>query len=82
MNATMQQLLDRDLVARPSQPESGRALPAVLTPTGSSTLGAAQILVDRVEQRMISGLTEQDRATLAIALSSCVNALEGSEVSA
>src|ERR1700709_2633591 len=31
MNAMLQQLIDRDLVTRPSRPESGRSLPTVLT---------------------------------------------------
>src|ERR1700709_1504609 len=44
MNAMLQQLIDRDLVARPSTVESGRALPTMLTAAGAEALDAAQQL--------------------------------------
>jgi DNA-binding MarR family transcriptional regulator len=77
MNALLQQLIDRDLVARPSRVESGRALPAMLTAVGADTLDAAQNLVDEVEQRMLSGLSATASATLARGLAACVSSLEG-----
>ena len=75
MNATLQQLLDRGLVTRPSQAESGRALPTQLTADGDTALDEAQRLVDAVEQRMLAGLAANDRDALARGLASCVSAL-------
>jgi DNA-binding MarR family transcriptional regulator len=77
MNALLQTLLDRGLVERPARPASGRALPAVLTPAGAEALRRAQALVDDVERRMLSGLTEGETSALAHALGSCAAALEG-----
>jgi len=76
MNAMLQQLIDRGLVARPSRPEAGRALPSLLTDAGAEVLDAAQGLVDSVEQRMLGGLPERDRAALAHGLAECIAALE------
>jgi DNA-binding MarR family transcriptional regulator len=76
MNAMLQQLIDRGLVARPSQAESGRALPTTLTAAGVDALAAAQKLVDGVEQRMLAGLTAAQTAALANGLAACVNSLE------
>lgn len=75
MNVMLQQLIDRNLVARPTQADSGRALPAVLTSTGASVLDAAQVLVDGVEQRMLAGLGAAESAALARGLEACVSAL-------
>ncbi|HEY4269222.1 MAG TPA: MarR family transcriptional regulator [Galbitalea sp.] len=77
MNVMLQQLIDRDLVARPTQADSGRALPTLLTAAGASALDAAQVLVDGVEQRMLSGLPPGDTTALARGLSACVSALGG-----
>jgi len=76
MNAMLQQLIDRGLVARPSRAETGRALPALLTPAGSDALDAAQTLVDGVQQRMLGGLSADERDTLGRGLAACVSALE------
>ena len=76
MNAMLQQLIDRGLVARPSQVETGRALPTTLTEAGTDALDAAQELVDGVEQRMLAGLTAAETAALAGGLTSCVKSLE------
>jgi DNA-binding MarR family transcriptional regulator len=76
MNAMLQQLIDRGLVARPSQAETGRALPTTLTDAGTDALDAAQELVDGVEQRMLAGLTAAETAALAGGLTSCVKSLE------
>jgi DNA-binding MarR family transcriptional regulator len=75
MNAMLQQLIDRDLVARPSHAESGRALPTRLTDAGANALDAAQTLVDGVEQRMLARLTATDTAALARGLAACVISL-------
>jgi DNA-binding MarR family transcriptional regulator len=75
MNVMLQQLIDRDLVTRPGQPERARALPTALTRSGVHALAAAQLLVDGVEQRMLSGLDAAESATLASGLAACVAAL-------
>jgi DNA-binding MarR family transcriptional regulator len=77
MNALLQTLLDRGLVERPLRPASGRALPAVLTSRGAELLGRAQAVVDDVERRMLSGLTERETSALGHALGACAAALEG-----
>jgi len=76
MNAMLQLLIDRGLVARPSRAESGRALPTVLTAAGAESLDAAQDLVDDVEKRMLAGLSTTDSAALARGLAACVASLE------
>jgi DNA-binding MarR family transcriptional regulator len=76
MNAMLQQLIDRGLVARPSRAESGRALPTLLTAAGADALNAAQKLVDGVEQRMLAGLSATESAALASGLAACVTSLE------
>jgi DNA-binding MarR family transcriptional regulator len=70
-------LIDRDLVARPTRAESGRALPTMLTVTGADSLDAAQKLVDGVEHRMLAGLSATEKAALARGLAACVSSLEG-----
>jgi DNA-binding MarR family transcriptional regulator len=77
MNAMLQQLIDRDLVARPSQAESGRALPTMLTAVGADVLDAAQRLADGVERRMLSALSATESAALARGLAACVKSLDG-----
>lgn len=77
MNAMLQQLIDRGLVARPAQAESGRALPTTLTAAGDDVLDAAQKLVDGVERRMLAGLTATEADALAKGLATCVESLEG-----
>jgi DNA-binding MarR family transcriptional regulator len=76
MNAMLQQLIDRGLVARPSRAETGRALPSLLTDAGAEVLDQAQSLVDGVEQRMLAGLASDDRAALSRGLAACIAALE------
>lgn len=75
MSAMLQQLLDRELVTRPDQPDSGRALPTVLTAAGDEALDAAQVLVDGVEQRMLARLSPTERVALAHGLAACVSSL-------
>ena len=75
MNVMLQQLIDRDLAARPPHAESGRALPSELTPEGTDVLDAAQLLVNEVEQRMLSGMDDAGRVALGQALGACVVAL-------
>jgi DNA-binding MarR family transcriptional regulator len=76
MNSMLQQLLDRGLVTRADHADSGRALPTALTAAGASALDAAQLVVNGVENRMLSALSTDDRAVLARGLAACVVALE------
>ena len=76
MNAMLQQLIDRGLVARPTQAESGRALPALLTDAGAEALDAAQSLVDTVQERMLRGLSTTETAELERTLAACIRSLE------
>ncbi|BDV31574.1 MarR family winged helix-turn-helix transcriptional regulator [Microbacterium terricola] len=76
MNAMLQQLSERDLVARPEHPDSGRALPTVLTAAGDDLLTHVQQTVDDVEERMIAGLSAAERVALGRALAACASALE------
>jgi DNA-binding MarR family transcriptional regulator len=76
MNAMLQQLIDRDLVTRPTRAETGRALPTLLTPAGDELLTSAQALVDGVEQRMLAGLSEAESDALGRGLAACVDSLD------
>jgi len=76
MNAMLQQLIDRGIVSRPANADSGRALPASLTPAGADILAEAELLVDGVEQRMLSGLSATDSVALSSGLAACIAALE------
>ena len=75
MNVMLQQLIDRDLVSRPTQADSGRALPSALTAAGEEALDTAHALVNGVEQRMLSGLTNSESAALGRALGACIESL-------
>lgn len=77
MGVLLQQLLERNLVERPAEAHSGRALPTALTAAGSRTLDAAQDAVDQVEQRMLAPLTERDRRVLRQGLEKCIEGLGG-----
>jgi len=77
MNAMLQQLIDRGLVARPSRAATGRALPTTLTAAGLESLAAAEEGVDGVEKRMLGNLTAAEADALARGLHACVNALGG-----
>ena len=75
MNAMLQLLIDRGLVARPAIADSGRSLPAELTAAGGTALEAAQTLVDEVERRMLAGLTDRETAALSTGLTASIAAL-------
>jgi hypothetical protein len=47
----------------------------MLTDDGRAALDTAQVLVDGVERRMLSDLTQRDRDALALGLAACVTAL-------
>lgn len=76
MGTMLQQLLDRGLVTRPERAERGRALPTALTADGAALVAEAEVVVGRVEERMLAGVSAGDRAALARALAACVAALQ------
>ncbi|WP_406307949.1 MarR family winged helix-turn-helix transcriptional regulator [Streptomyces griseoaurantiacus] len=73
---TLLQALERDgFVTRPAAPPVGKALPARLTPRGRQSLEAASAAVRSVEERMLSGLTGEDRSEAFRILRSMTRAL-------
>lgn len=68
--------LERDgLVTRPDTAPVGKALPTRLTPAGSEQLEEASAAVRSVEQRMLGGMTDADRATALRLLRAMVKSL-------
>src|SRR5882757_270885 len=76
MNSLLQALLERGLVERQCRATSGRALPTKLTVAGAELLRKAEVLVDRIEMRMLSDLSKDAQSQLARALSRVVSSLE------
>ncbi len=76
---TMNQILARleasGLVERRRHPEHGRVLQTFLTRKGEGLLEECARMVDAVEKRMVSGLTEDDRRALLRSLRACAEAL-------
>ncbi|WP_382308124.1 MarR family winged helix-turn-helix transcriptional regulator [Herbiconiux sp. UC225_62] len=77
MNVLLQSLERDGLVTRPDQPPSGRALPVELTAKGRRQLASASAAVKGVEDRMISGLSPEERARFGDLLTRSVTALRG-----
>ncbi|MFD1714184.1 MarR family winged helix-turn-helix transcriptional regulator [Amnibacterium flavum] len=75
MNEVLRGLQERGLVARADTVAQGRARPAELTPAGQSLVVEASRAVARVEQRMISSLSESDRGRLLGDLKSLIESL-------
>jgi DNA-binding MarR family transcriptional regulator len=72
------QALERDgYVTRPAQPSVGRTLPARLTPSGERSLAQASAAVRTVEDRMLAGMSQAERAAAFAALRSMTDALRG-----
>ncbi len=76
MNSLLHGLLERGLVEREDRATSGRALSTRLTSTGGALLRRAEVLVDAVENRMLSGLAPDERRDLGRALTRCLGSLE------
>ena len=76
---TMNQILVRleaaGLVERRAHPEHGRVLQAYLTEEGERLRQECAELVDAVEERMVSGLSGDERSNLLILLRRCSAAL-------
>ena len=71
MSTIVQGLVDRGLVERTGRP-GGRALSTSVTGIGRDVLRRAEIVVGGVESRMLSGLSQDDRAGLGEALAGCI----------
>lgn len=77
MNEVLLALEERGLVRRHAHPEHGRILQARLTAKGRALLARCDAEVHRVEARMVSGLGNEDRATLRHALLCGIRSLQG-----
>lgn len=62
-------------VARQPHPEHGRIIQTQLTDSGRTLLRQAHDLVNNIEGRMLSGLSEAEQAQLAQALRQCERSL-------
>jgi DNA-binding MarR family transcriptional regulator len=71
MSAIVQGLVDRGLVERETR-AGARALSTSVTGIGRDVLRRAEIVVDGVESRMLSGLDADDRERLRDLLSTCI----------
>ena len=61
MNMVLRSLEDRELVSRPASVESGRSLPAKLTRAGVELLARTDTGVRASEQRLMAGLSAEQR---------------------
>jgi DNA-binding MarR family transcriptional regulator len=77
MNVLLQALERDGAVTRPAEAPVGKALPARLTPAGRRSLAAASAAARSVEERMLAGLGEGDRAAALRILREMVRALRG-----
>jgi DNA-binding MarR family transcriptional regulator len=80
MNVLLQSLERDGLVTRPQQPTVGRVLPTELTADGRRQLAVASAAVRGVEDRMKSGLSDQERSNLGAMLARCVSSLREPEL--
>jgi len=77
MNEVLLALEQRGLVRRRAHPEHGRILQARLTAKGRSLLARCDAEVQQVEDRMVSGLSDEDRTALRKALLCGIRSLQG-----
>ena len=75
MNVLLQALERDGYVTRPAQAPVGKVLPAQLTDAGRQSLARATVAVRSVEDRMLAGLTEAERADAFRALRGMTHAL-------
>lgn len=75
MSAIVQGLQERGLVERELRAGSGRALAIGITGIGRDALRRAEVVVDGVESRMLSGLDLEARDALREALTRCIRGL-------
>jgi DNA-binding MarR family transcriptional regulator len=77
MNEVLLALEQRGLVRRRAHPDHARILQARLTAKGRALLARCDAEVHQVEARMVSGLSEDERAALRGALLSSIRTLQG-----
>lgn len=77
MNVLLQALERDGFVTRATEAPVGKALPTQLTPRGRRSLEKATADVRSVELRMLSGMSEPERADAFRSLQSMVRALRG-----
>ncbi|WP_375406607.1 MarR family winged helix-turn-helix transcriptional regulator [uncultured Amnibacterium sp.] len=75
MNVLLQALERDGLVTRPDEAPVGKVLPTRLTPAGRRALGTATVAVRSVEERMLAGMSTEDRAAARRLLSTLADAL-------
>lgn len=75
MNTLLHGLQERGLIERATRAPSGRALPTTLTAEGRDLLGLAIERTHRIEARLVSKLTDDQRRDLHAALSACIDGL-------
>lgn len=78
MNVLLQSLERDGYVTRPAEAPVGKVLPTRLTPRGRRSLEKASAAVRSVEDRMLAGLTESERATALRILRSMIRSLRES----
>ncbi len=76
MNVILTRLEGAGLIERGPHPEHGRVLRAYLTGEGRDLVSGAHEKVEAVEERMLAGLSQEDRVRLAGMLNDCADALE------
>jgi DNA-binding MarR family transcriptional regulator len=76
MNVLLQALERDGYVTRPAQAPVGKALPTRLTARGRRSLAKASAAVRGVEVRMLSGMTEAERASAYPILQSMIRSLK------
>jgi DNA-binding MarR family transcriptional regulator len=75
MNEVLLALEQRGLVRRRAHPDHARVLQTRLTTKGRSLLASCDAEVQQVEARMVSCLSDEDRAGLRAALLHCIRSL-------
>ncbi len=75
MNVLLQALERDGFVTRPDEAPVGKVLPTRLTPAGRRALATATVAVRSVEERMLAGMSTDDRAAARRLLSTLADAL-------
>src|SRR3954469_19958370 len=75
MNVLLQALERDGYVSRPAEAPVGKVLPARLTPRGRRSLEKASAAVRSVEERMLTGMTDAERAAGFRILQSMIHSL-------
>jgi DNA-binding MarR family transcriptional regulator len=68
-------LENKGLITRVPDPDHGRILRTLLTPSGQDVLAACDRVTAQVEAKMMEELSAQERAVLRAGLKSCVRSL-------